>query len=76
MEICRITNVNFDDIAINSQERLGKDQNYLLDSSAIREKFGWEDKISLFTGIKDTLTWVDSNFDLLCKLPWDYVHKI
>lgn len=75
IEICRITNVNFDDIAISSQERLGKDQNYLLDSSAIREEIGWKDEISLSSGIMDTLTWVNSNLDLLCKLPWDYVHK-
>ena len=59
-----------------SDERLGKDQSYLLDSSLIRKNLDWEDKIDLITGLKETISWVEDNYDLLCKLPWDYEHKL
>lgn len=75
-QICNICNVAFEDIVESTEERLGKDQNYLLDSSSIREEMAWEDKISLISGIKDTIKWVDSNYEILCKLPWNYEHKI
>ena len=26
-------------------------------------------------GIKQTISWVEDNYDLLCKSPWDYEHK-
>ena len=74
-KICDLCNVQFNNIVTLSEERLGKDQNYLLESSLIREKFGWSDKIDLITGIKETISWVDENYDLLCKLPWNYLHK-
>ncbi|MDC3183141.1 GDP-mannose 4,6-dehydratase, partial [Prochlorococcus sp. AH-716-B23] len=75
-KICEMCNVEFSNTVDISEERLGKDQNYLLDSKDIRDKHSWEDKISLFSGIKETIKWVDENLDLLCKLPWEYKHKV
>ena len=74
--ICDLCNVEFNKIVNVTEERLGKDQNYLLDSSLIRESFGWKDKIDLTKGLKETISWVHENYDLLCKLPWNYLHKI
>ena len=75
-KICLLCNVEFEKIVRISDERLGKDQSYLLDSSSIRENFNWMDKIDLNSGIKETILWVEENYDLLLKLPWDYNHKI
>ena len=75
-EICLICNVEFQKIVKISPDRLGKDQSYLLDSTSIRKEFGWEEKIDLLSGIKETISWVEDNYDLLCKLPWDYKHKL
>ena len=74
-KICDLCDVQFNSIVKVTEERLGKDQNYLLDSSLIRENFGWRDNIDLITGIKETIRWVDENYDLLYKLPWNYLHK-
>ncbi len=76
LKICNICNVEFEKIVNVADERLGKDQSYLLDSSAIRNCLDWEDKISLTTGIKETISWIEDNYDLLYKLPWHYEHKI
>ena len=74
-EICSLTNVNFHDIVEVTEDRLGKDQAYLLDSSKIKQKLKWTDRVNLNQGLRDTLSWVDSNFELLKSLPANYIHK-
>jgi dTDP-glucose 4,6-dehydratase len=73
--ICEGCGVAFSTVVEESGERLGKDQSYLLDSSSIREAFGWSDQVSLKEGLSDTLAWVDDHLDLLKTLPWSYQHK-
>ena len=74
-KICRLSSANFAELVEESQERLGKDQSYLLDSSAMRQVHGWNDTIGLNEGLQETLDWVDSNLDILKSLPWSYEHK-
>jgi len=74
-KICGLTNTSFSDLVNVSDDRLGKDQAYLLDSNKLRNDFSWQNEINLEEGLKDTLSWVDNNLDLLKKLPADYVHK-
>lgn len=58
-----------------TEDRLGKDAAYLLDSSKARREIGWEPSISLEQGIDETIEWVLNNIDVLRKQPLDYVHK-
>lgn len=74
-QIFGLTNVDFKELVQVSEERLGKDQSYLLDSSAIRQIHGWSEKINLNQGLKETLAWVDANLATLKTLPWNYQHK-
>ena len=74
--ICDMTNVEFKDLVQDTKDRLGKDQSYLLDSSKLRNDFGWEDKINLDEGLKETLSWVDKNLESLSSLPSEYIHKM
>lgn len=73
--ICERGGVPFSAVVEESGERLGKDQSYLLDSTSIREAFGWSDQVSLEEGLSDTLVWVDKHLDQLKNLPWTYQHK-
>ncbi len=75
-KICEITNANFDEIVQLENERLGKDQSYLLDSNAIRSKFNWKDEIDINDGLRDTLDWVEKNLSNFLNIPWEYQHKI
>ena len=75
-EICKLTSVDFNSIVKVTEDRLGKDQSYLLESKAMRNQFGWKDDVSLLEGLEETLQWVDINLDLLVKFPLDYIHKI
>ena len=74
-QICSLCCADLNAVVQNSDERLGKDQSYLLDSSAIRQVHGWSDRVSLKQGLQETLGWVNANLDILNTLPWNYVHK-
>ena len=66
--MCDLSNVNFKSITEITNERLGKDQSYLLDSSKVRENMDWQDKISLERGLEETFEWVDQNIHTLTYL--------
>lgn len=74
-QICELTGVSFNSIAEVSEDRLGKDQAYLLESNKLRKELVWKDSISLETGLKETLSWIDNNLEELKILPADYIHK-
>lgn len=75
LQVCEMTGVSFGALVQDSEERLGKDQAYLLDSQAIRDQLGWTDTIALQAGMASTLAWIDNNLDVLKTLPADYIHK-
>ena len=68
-------NKNPDDFVVNTDERLGKDHSYALDSKKIRNELSWADSISLEDGLEKTIYWVESNLDVLKKMPAHYIHK-
>tara|TARA_Y100000991_G_scaffold211237_1_gene193509 strand:- start:44 stop:1048 length:1005 start_codon:yes stop_codon:yes gene_type:complete len=74
-KIFAITNSNFDELVNIGEERLGKDQSYLLDSINIRKKFNWSDKITLEDGLRETNKWVNDNLSIFEQFNWDYQHK-
>jgi len=67
---------DFNGLVNISEERLGKDQSYLLDSNNLRKTHAWSDKISLDLGLKQTINWVEENISTLKNLPWNYTHKL
>ncbi len=75
-EICHLTNSNFEQLVNIKNERLGKDQSYLLDSEKMRKTFDWKDTISLDEGIKDTIRWVEKNYSYFSNIPWNYSHRL
>tara|TARA_B100002051_G_scaffold221936_1_gene216057 strand:- start:236 stop:1258 length:1023 start_codon:yes stop_codon:yes gene_type:complete len=74
-QICNLAGASYRELVQSSEERLGKDQSYLLESSAMRQVHGWSDQISLEKGLQETLAWVDANLPTLKTLPWSYQHK-
>jgi dTDP-glucose 4,6-dehydratase len=74
-QICERCGVAFSVVVEESCERLGKDQSYLLDSTSIREAFGWSDRVGMEDGLSDTMAWVDDHLEQLKTLPWTYQHK-
>jgi len=73
--ICKMMKVDFTKLVEIVYERPGKDAAYLLDSSKLRKELGWVDRIGLEEGIRETIDWVNDNFEELKKQPSEYVHK-
>ena len=73
--ICSMMRVPFGDLVDVSDDRLGKDQAYLLDTMLIRDELGWSDQTDLEKGLAMTLGWIDAQLSLLSQFPDDYEHK-
>lgn len=73
--ICEKMGASFEENVDVAPERAGKDHAYLLDSSKMSERFGWEPEIELETGIEQTVEWVDRHLEELRKEPLHYIHK-
>lgn len=74
-QICETMNVDFETCVDVAEDRLGKDQAYILGSEKIRNELGWSDKISLVDGLGETIDWVKNNLDTLKAQPQSYIHK-
>ena len=66
--------INFDSSVEIINERLGKDQSYLLTSDRLRE-LGWADRTSLEDGLRQTIHWARKHLDALIVAPQSYIHK-
>lgn len=73
--ICDLMNVPFERLCEATEERLGKDAAYLLDTTKLREQLDWRDKVSLEQGLERTVAWVKQNQESLIASPHSYIHK-
>ena len=67
--------VDYEVVVNITEDRLGKDQSYLLNSNKLREQFNWTENYNLNDGLIDTIKWVKENNNTMTKLSWDYFHK-
>ena len=74
-KVCEMTGTRLQDLALVAEDRLGKDQAYLLESGKIRSALNWSHQVTLDKGLLETLAWVDTHLDALKELPADYIHK-
>lgn len=63
----------FEQLCEVTEERLGQDSQYWLDSSAIKRDVGWEPQISLKQGIREMIDWGKKYLNDLRGVPTDYV---
>jgi dTDP-glucose 4,6-dehydratase len=63
----------FEQLCEVTDDRLGQDGQYWLDSSAIKRDVGWEPQISLEEGLQEMVAWGNRYLDVLPQYPTDYV---
>jgi dTDP-glucose 4,6-dehydratase len=63
----------FEQLCEMTEDRLGQDSRYWLDSSAIKRDIGWEPQISLEDGLKDMVAWGRKYLEQIRDVPTDYV---
>lgn len=65
--------IPFAQLAEVTEDRLGQDSRYWLDSSAIKRDVGWEPQIGWEEGLKEMVDWGRKYLDQLHDWPMDYV---
>jgi dTDP-glucose 4,6-dehydratase len=65
--------IPFDQLCEITEDRLGQDSRYWLDSSAIKNDVGWEPQISWQEGLKEMADWGRKYLNQLRDWPMDYV---
>lgn len=70
--VAKVMGIPFDQLCQVTEDRLGQDSRYWLDSSAIKREVGWEPQISLEEGIKDMVEWGRTYLNDLKDWPMDY----
>lgn len=70
--VAKVMGIPFEQLCEITEDRLGQDSRYWLDSSAIKRDVGWEPKIGLEEGIKEMVEWGKKYLDVLKDWPMDY----
>lgn len=74
-QICTRVGVDFDSIVEVGPPRLGQDAAYLLDSSLVKNQFGWSPKRDLAQILADTHQWMTEHLESLREQEQSYIHK-
>ena len=67
--------IPFDELAEVTEDRLGQDSRYWLDSSAIRNDVGWQPEIGWEEGLGEMVDWGRTYLDDLRDSPMDYCFR-
>lgn len=67
--------IPFEQLCAMSEDRLGQDSRYWLDSSAIKAAVGWEPQIGWDEGLAEMVEWGRRYADQLAAWPTDYVMR-
>ncbi|MCU4674737.1 GDP-mannose 4,6-dehydratase [Catenovulum sp. 2E275] len=75
-QINQVQGVNFDEFVQISEDRLGKDLQYLMNDSKARTELSWQPQVNLRLGLLYTLDWIESHWDVIQTQPLNYIHKV
>jgi dTDP-glucose 4,6-dehydratase len=70
--VARVMAIPFEDLCEVTDDRLGQDARYWLDSGAIKRDVGWEPRIGLEEGIAEMVQWGRRYLEQLRDWPTDY----
>jgi dTDP-glucose 4,6-dehydratase len=74
-QIHDLMGLEHDKLVTVSEDRPGKDLQYLMDDSKAKEQLNWQPSVSLTEGLKQTIEWVRLNLNEINSLPLNYQHK-
>ena len=75
-KVCGAKGKSFDECTEIVGDRLGQDAAYVIDSTKARTELDWLPQVSIETGIKEVVEWVNGNVDLIKNQSLDYIHKL
>jgi len=73
--ICDELGKDYNSFTKTVAERIGQDKAYVIDSSKVRRELNWAPKISLTMGLRDVISWIETDWEDIQKQPLEYLHK-
>ena len=67
--------LTLEQLATETQDRLGKDDSYLLDSTKLQTELHWSPEISLESGLQSVMDWASQYLSFLSHEPRSYQHR-
>ena len=64
-----------EDVAEDVEERLGQDAVYEIDSTKVRDEFGWHPLMSFEDGVQEIVAWIDEYWSQIQDAPHDYIYR-
>jgi len=73
--LCDLMGHDYESSAVATEERLGQDAAYVINSSRARQEFGWAPTIPLEDGLSGVISWVEDDWEEVSVQPLIYIHK-
>ena len=73
--VCEFMQRRFADCVEIGPERPGQDAAYVIDSTRARKELGWRPRIEFRDGVRETIEWIEREWDTIRSLPLEYIHK-
>jgi dTDP-glucose 4,6-dehydratase len=73
--ICTLMGRDFVSSVNYMDENYGQDLQYSLDASKAKNELGWRQKIRFEDGVRETIEWIEDNWNFIKEQPVEYVHK-
>jgi dTDP-glucose 4,6-dehydratase len=74
-QIHRLMGVDFNQATQISDDRPGKDAQYLMSDKKARQQLGWSSAVTLQEGLRQSIAWVDQHLEEIKTLPLNYIHQ-
>lgn len=71
-DIARLLHMPFEDLCMVTEDRMGQDSRYWLDSTAIKQDLGWEPHVTLEAGLTEMIEWGKQYLSTLRNWPMEY----
>jgi dTDP-glucose 4,6-dehydratase len=73
--ICDLMGADFKTMVELVDENFGQDAVYDLDASKAHRELEWEPKVRFEDGVRETIDWIEKNWDIIRTQPLEYVHR-
>ena len=73
--ICQLMGHEYESSVNLIDENFGQDSRFSLDASKAKNELGWMQQVAFEDGLKETIEWININWDFICKQQLEYIHK-
>jgi dTDP-glucose 4,6-dehydratase len=56
-------------------ENFGQDDVFSLDAGKARRELGWQPRVTFEDGVRETIGWIQDNWEAIRRLPHEYQHQ-